>query len=130
MGNSSTNRDQEEIVSTDPGAGGRQAASPAFPYSQSSSIFANRDVPADDNPDGSSQIPSSPQANPEEQSMEEPAVVPKALPDPYQPTKEEVDQHNLTHLPYRSWCRHCVRGRGKSHAKVMHTIIQRPISPT
>ena len=33
--------------------------------------------------------------------------------DPKLPSKEEVEEHNLTHLPYRSWCRHCVRGRGK-----------------
>ena len=32
---------------------------------------------------------------------------------PGKPSPEEVEQHNLTHLPYRSWCRHCVRGRGK-----------------
>ncbi len=47
--------------------------------------------------------------------MEEPPVAAKALPDPYQPTEQEIDQHDLTHLPYRSWW-HCVRGRGKSHA--------------
>ena len=29
------------------------------------------------------------------------------------PTREEVLEHELTHLPYRSWCRHCVRGKGK-----------------
>ena len=33
--------------------------------------------------------------------------------DPKLPTAEEVRQHNLTHLPYRSWCPHCVRGRGR-----------------
>ena len=22
-------------------------------------------------------------------------------------------EHEMTHVPYRSWCRHCVRGRGK-----------------
>ena len=32
---------------------------------------------------------------------------------PYRPSQEEVDDHDLTHLPYRSWCRHCIRGRGK-----------------
>ena len=32
--------------------------------------------------------------------------------DPKLPTPEEVD--NLTHLPYRSWCPHCVRGKGKT----------------
>ena len=33
--------------------------------------------------------------------------------DPKLPSKAEVEEHELTHLPYRSWCRHCVRGRGK-----------------
>ena len=33
--------------------------------------------------------------------------------DPKLPSREEVEEHNLTHLPYRNWCRHCVRGRGK-----------------
>ena len=34
--------------------------------------------------------------------------------DPKLPTPEEVDTHNLIHLPYRSWCPHCVRGKGKN----------------
>ena len=29
------------------------------------------------------------------------------------PSKEEVDAHNRTHLPYRSWCPHCVRGKAR-----------------
>ena len=29
------------------------------------------------------------------------------------PSKEEVELHNLIHLPYRSWCPHCVRGKAK-----------------
>lgn len=33
--------------------------------------------------------------------------------DPRLPTKAEVDAHNVTHVPYRNWCPHCVRGRGK-----------------
>ena len=35
---------------------------------------------------------------------------------PVKPSREEVETHNLTHLPYRNWCRHCVRGRGKEAA--------------
>ncbi len=31
-----------------------------------------------------------------------------------EPTREEVEAHNLTHIPFRSWCPHCVRGRGKN----------------
>ena len=36
---------------------------------------------------------------------------PKKVQDPRVPTHAEVDDHNMTHLPYRSWCTHCVRGR-------------------
>ena len=36
----------------------------------------------------------------------------KRAQDPRKPSQSEGDQHNLTHLPYRSWCTHCVRGRG------------------
>ena len=31
---------------------------------------------------------------------------------PKEPTQQERDEHEATHLPYRSWCKHCVRGRG------------------
>ena len=40
--------------------------------------------------------------------------VPVKAADPKLPTPEEVDTHNLTHLPNRSWCLHCVRGNGKT----------------
>ena len=33
--------------------------------------------------------------------------------DPSKPTKEDRLEHGLTHLPFRSRCRHCVRGRGR-----------------
>jgi hypothetical protein len=33
--------------------------------------------------------------------------------DPKKPSKEEVEEHWKTHLPYRNWCEVCVRGRGK-----------------
>ena len=36
--------------------------------------------------------------------------------DPKTPSRGEVDEHNMTHIPFRNWCRHCVRGRGKEEA--------------
>ena len=33
--------------------------------------------------------------------------------EPVLPSEAEVDEHELTHLPSRSWCRHCVRAKGK-----------------
>jgi hypothetical protein len=37
----------------------------------------------------------------------------KKLLDPRKPNQEAIDEHERTHLPYRNWCRHCVKGRGK-----------------
>ena len=36
--------------------------------------------------------------------------------DPLLPSQKEIDAHELTHLPFRNWCRHCMRGRGKEMA--------------
>ena len=35
----------------------------------------------------------------------------KGMPAPRQPTRDEVSRHNITHLPYRSWCPICVASR-------------------
>ena len=37
----------------------------------------------------------------------------KAPPIPMTPSREEVRQHRLKHHPYREWCPHCVRGKGR-----------------
>ena len=37
----------------------------------------------------------------------------RRLVDPRLPTVEERREHELTHIPYRNWCPHCIRGRGK-----------------
>ena len=31
-----------------------------------------------------------------------------------QPSSQEVQEHMKTHIPYPSWCAHCVRGRGRN----------------
>jgi hypothetical protein len=41
------------------------------------------------------------------------AVQPKALWKPIRPTVKEVEEHNLTHLPFRNWCIFCVKGKAK-----------------
>ena len=43
---------------------------------------------------------------------------PKPAARPYTPTRAEVYEHEVTHLPYRSWCKHCVYGRGVSSPHV------------
>jgi hypothetical protein len=41
----------------------------------------------------------------------EEAVVAKPAKDPRAPTQAERDEHEATHLPFRSWCAECVCGR-------------------
>ena len=48
-----------------------------------------------------------------EEEEESGARKPVKMQDPKEPSEEERREHELTHLPFRSWCRHCVRGRGK-----------------
>ena len=40
----------------------------------------------------------------------------KQLKDPKLPTRAEREEHEVSHLPYRSWCRICVMGKGKEDA--------------
>ena len=32
-----------------------------------------------------------------------------------EPTQEDIDEHNLDHAQFRSWCPHCIKGRAKSY---------------
>ena len=52
----------------------------------------------------------------EDEGVEEGKVKMRMRRSPKEPTRAEVEAHRLTHLPYRSWCRHCVRGRGITEA--------------
>ena len=33
--------------------------------------------------------------------------------DPRQPSQQEKEEHEMTHLPFRSWCRPCIMARGR-----------------
>ncbi len=39
------------------------------------------------------------------------AVTPKQVPDVISPTAQEVKDHEITHIPFRNWCEHCVKGK-------------------
>ena len=60
--------------------------------------------------------------------VEDEAEVPKRTCRECRPSQEEVGLHNRTHLPYRSWCPHCVRvkarrrNRRKRRRKVKDSI--------
>ncbi len=44
---------------------------------------------------------------------EEEAQQPRGVRDPGQPIQAMIDEHDLTHIPYRPWCDACTRGRAK-----------------
>ena len=50
-----------------------------------------------------------------ERGGESGARAPKRAQDPRALTQVEVDEHNMTHLPYRPRCTQRVRGRGEAH---------------
>ena len=35
----------------------------------------------------------------------------KVAPSPQEHTPADVEEHRVTHIPYRSWCRECVEGK-------------------
>ena len=55
----------------------------------------------------------------------------RALPWPIQLTKAQREEHELTHLPFAAWCRHCVvsrsqndpRRRKKKHGKNEEALV-------
>ena len=56
-----------------------------------------------------------------EEEPSEAVTVPR-LRDPGEPTQQEWDDHVKTHVPFRGWCPHCVRGRAKN---APHPIVSR-----
>ena len=64
-------------------------------------------------PQAEAAAPAAPTGGDEEEALpvceECPSAI-KLLPDPGRPTRSEIVEHYLTHLPFRPWCKHCVVG--------------------
>ena len=41
------------------------------------------------------------------------AEVTQTLPTPDTPSRSDILDHRVCHYPYRTWCKHCVEGRGQ-----------------
>ena len=48
----------------------------------------------------------------------------KAMMQPVQPTPHEIQQHNLTRMPYRSWCPVCIQSGGRQTSHQQQTSRQ------
>ena len=44
----------------------------------------------------------------------------KTAPAPTKPSAADVEEHNVTHMPCRSWCDSCVEGRGLGEQRGRH----------
>ena len=47
------------------------------------------------------------------EDVSEEAMRVRKLVDPKRPSKQEVGEHFLSHLPFRNWCPHCMKGKAK-----------------
>ena len=43
------------------------------------------------------------------------------------PSQREGDEHMLTHIPFRSWWPHCIRGKSKAAAHKKHDMSDQDI---
>ena len=48
----------------------------------------------------------------------------KILRGPVKPTKLEIEEHQHNHIPFRSWCPHCMRGKSKASGHRSSTQIR------
>ena len=47
------------------------------------------------------------------EDVSEEAMRVRKLVDLKKPSQQEVDEHFLSHLPFRNWCPHCMKGKAK-----------------
>ena len=62
-----------------------------------------------------------------EEDEETEAQGPKVAKAPRKPTQQEVEAHMVTHIPFRSWCEHCVRGKSKGRPHPRNTDSEKTI---
>ena len=62
----------------------------------------------------------------EQETSDRHARVPKGLKVTGEPSSSERKQHELTHLPFRDWCPHCVKAKGR-HGPAKKQIDRQPV---
>ena len=63
-----------------------------------------------------------------EKELEEEARRPNSLREPGAPSANEVEEHNLTHLPFRAWCPSCVNGRGRDRQHLRQELSDKAVA--
>ena len=65
--------------------------------------------------------------NSDAQLRAEEAAEPNVAKAPVLPSREAVESHMVTHVPFRSWCKHCVRGKSKGLPHVRQKPSERQL---
>ena len=65
--------------------------------------------------------------NAEQETEDRSAVKPKMLKVPGEPSESERRLHEFTHLPYRDWCEHCVKSKGRQSHAVKKKSDRQPV---
>ena len=63
----------------------------------------------------------------EDEDTQQSALPAKGIKAPQQPTEQERKEHNLTHLPYRSWCSICVESKGRANNHPQQKTSKLPV---
>ena len=63
----------------------------------------------------------------EDEDTQQSALPAKGIKAPQQPTEQERKEHNLTHLPYRSWCTICVESKGRANNHPQQKTSKLPV---
>ena len=43
------------------------------------------------------------------------------------PSVAEIEEHNLTHVPFRDWCEFCVEGKASSHPHTKRKVTENEV---
>ncbi|CAE6937842.1 unnamed protein product [Symbiodinium natans] len=97
-----------------PSSGGVASVVPLAPFSEGGVLGHDTVSPQDDEHGDS------------EHAEAQAATTPKS---PVLPSDSEVREHCLTHLPFRPWCRHCIRGKAPAlaHKEPSNTEYTKPL---
>ena len=94
---------------------------------ENGSADSDEDEPEKDAAEDPAERPEDPVEDAEENEMTEDSIMqeggeeaqtPRTMCSPCKPSTAEVILHRKTHLPFRSWCKVCVQGRGRRAAQV------------
>ena len=73
------------------------------------------DFEEDDGKESADELPEAEGEVIEANESEDDCAPRRVAPDPGAPTQQQIDDHEIDHMPYRCWCEACVAGRSETN---------------